>query len=339
MPFEKKKKEREEILHENENGFYLDTFKKYSLLTNENYRDTMDSNKRFLSRNEKEIPFCMYNHDNDDSIIAFEKFKYEEKKGFKREGYTVMSDYHKQLLYKYLDKKRNSYAQIVEDKSFGVICCVKQKTHSSDPIIAAVRLIKSPKYLSIPKGHPLNNESEINCALRELREEISIDASKYIDSNLYTFERYTFTGPMRDDEWKMHKDYPNVSKRPFCVYYKEVKFFLAILPEKVDLNPQPEEILKCKWVPLSDLKKNVHPNTKNMLTSFFDSKKVKSKLVSSASDPHPFFSFQNMLKKKPIIIQSNKIKNQNSIESTESNECECNKSKNVIKKIFKLFSK
>ena len=51
----------------------------------------------------------------------------------------------------------------------------------------------------------------------------------------------------------------------------------------MELKPQPEEILECKWVPLSKLKKEMHPESSKMLTNFIESKNVKSILHTTKS--------------------------------------------------------
>lgn len=263
------------IFEPNVTGMCFDACKKYPMFTDEIYSDILNihSKKGFIFTKEQ-ANSCRRHDDCND----FVRFKREEKNGFRRDGYNPMSRYHKELLEKYLTRKNpNSYALVYDDKSYGVICCVKTNDHN-DPIIATIRMCIEPSYLSLPKGHAEKSESDIDCAIRETREEIGIDASKYIDPKLYTTEKYTIAHPMHDSMWKMHKDYPNESKRPFCVYYKEVKYFLAIFPEIMELKPQPEEILECKWVLLSKLKKEMHTESSKVLTNFIESKNVKSKL-------------------------------------------------------------
>lgn len=263
---------------------------------------------------------------NTKTYITYEEYeKYEKNDKFFRPGYSRMSNNSSQKLKKHF-MKPNSYAQIINDKAYGVICCVKT-TDSNDPLVLAVRSIKFPSYLGLPKGR-LNNESEseVNCALRELSEETSVDASNYIDSKIYTTDKYTFVSELEDYEWKMNDDYPDESKRPIGIYYKEVKYFLAILPEKVELKPQIEEILECKWIQLSELKKYTTGHTTDMLTFFFESKKVKSKLMSSDMNIEikksmMFTPLQNMLKKK----SNNK---------DDSKKDSKSKSKELMEKIF-----
>jgi 8-oxo-dGTP pyrophosphatase MutT (NUDIX family) len=284
------------IYEPNVEGMCLDTSKKYPKLTTEIYHAVMNINQhRDLFSNKKKTTSCIF-HDN---CIAFEQFKHEEEKDFKRIGYNPMSDYHLTLLKQYLSSSKNinSYAYICSDESYGVICCVKTND-SSDPLIAAIRMRKAPHYLALPKGHHTKkSENDIECAIRETREEIGIDVSKYIKPDLHTSEKYTIATPMRIETWKAHKDYPDESKRPFCVYYKEVKYFMAVLPKALQLKPQSEEILECNWVSLSTLKNEMHPDASKTLTQFFNCKNVSSNLTLSMFDNIKLNSF-NIFKKK-----------------------------------------
>ena len=172
-------------------------------------------------------------------------------------------------------------------------------------------------YVSLPKGHSENSESDIEAAIRETREEIGIDASKYIHPSLYITSKYTIAIPMRDPMWKMQKDYPDESKRPICVYYKEVKFFLAVFPEILELKPQPEEILECKWIPLSTLKKETHPEFRKPITEFFNSKNVKSKLNTThvSDSTYTNASLKNKKILPTFLEKVFKKKNQDATES------------------------
>lgn len=202
-----------------------------------------------------------------------------------------MSGYHKKIFNDYQSNhKVNTAPLIIDDVSRGVICCCINDNDSKDPFIVALRMQKEGRVANgwgLPKGHPKQNESEINNAVREMREEVGVDVCKYIHEDVYVSEKYTFFGPLNPDRWKMHHDYPCESKRPNCIYYKEVKYFLAILPEKIELKPQPEEVLECKWVRLSELKKMTYPNVSKMLSNFIDSKKVKSKLECKKQSNSP----------------------------------------------------
>jgi 8-oxo-dGTP pyrophosphatase MutT (NUDIX family) len=298
---------------------YLDTSKKYPKLTSEIYKDIMNINmsmsRGFFSKEEKEVPSCLF-HNN---CIDFEKFKFAQENCFKRDGYNPMTDLHKNMLNDYLSKNKNMVVPIIDDLSRGVICCCVNVDDFKNPYILTLRAKKNgqiSKYWGLPKGHPKLNESEINNAVRETREEVGVDVYKYIHEDLYVNFKYTFFGPMHIDRWKMHNDYPDESKRPNVIYYKEVKYFLAVLPEKVELKPQHEEVLECKWVRLSELKKIIYPNQVKMLTIFIESKKVNSKLTNSQLKPQSLqLPVVQFFQKKPEL---SKKKNENVIEKTNT---------------------
>ena len=235
---------------------------------------------------------------------------------FKRDGYSAMSSFHKKKLQDYLKKNPNSDPLVYDDYCYGIICCVNTSNHNG-PLIATIRMRNASNYVSLPKGHSENSESDIEAAIRETREEIGIDASKYIHPSLYITSKYTIAIPMRDPMWKMQKDYPDESKRPICVYYKEVKFFLAVFPEILELKPQPEEILECKWIPLSTLKKETHPEFRKPITEFFNSKNVKSKLNTThvSDSTYTNASLKNKKILPTFLEKVFKKKNQDATES------------------------
>jgi len=236
---------------------------------------------------------------------------------FKRDGYSAMSSYHKKKIQDYLKKNPNLDPLVFDDYAYGLICCVNT-SNDNDPLIASITSISMDGgSLSLPKGHSEDSESDIEAAIRETREEIGIDASKYIHPSLYITSKYTTASPMRDAMWKMQKDYPDESKRPICVYYKEVKFFLAVFPEILELKPQPEEILECKWIPLSTFKKETYPEFRKTITEFFNSKNIKSKLntthVSDSTSTNASLKNKKIL---PTFLEKVfKKKNQDATES------------------------
>ena len=280
------------IFEPNVKGYYFDdSCKKYPFLTSEMYDDIMNINLKDELFTKKKVPSCLMHKD----CIAFERFKCLEESGFKRDGYSPMSDYHKKILNDYqCNNKVNTSPLIIDDLSRGVICCVNVDG-SNDPFIAVLRMKKEGRvssYWGLPKGHPKQNESEISNAVRETLEEIGIDVCKYIHEDVYINDKYTFFGPMHIDSnrSKMQHGIP-------CLQYKEVKYFLAVLPEKVELKPQLEEVLECKWIRLSELKNLTYPNTNKMLINFFDSKKVKSKLECKTHSNSPPPLLQKLFEK------------------------------------------
>lgn len=266
-------------------------------------------------RNYKKVNFVSYrgykgNKKKSEPSELLEHIIRKKNTEFRRDGYSPMSSYHKKQLQDYLTKNPNAKPLELNDNSYGVICCVKTN-NLNDPLIATVRMCNTSNYLSLPKGHRENSESDVESAIRETREEIGIDASKYIHPNLYTNIKYTFVYPMYNHEWKLHKEYPDESKRPFCVCYKEVKFFLAVFPEILELKPQPKEVLECKWTPLSTFKKETYADYSKMITDFFKSKNVKSKLHTAHASDSTFTTIASSKNKTMLPMFLEKVLKKN----------------------------
>ena len=82
------------------------------------------------------------------------------------------------------------------------------------------------------KGHPNEEESPIQAAMREVQEEVGVrlELSSLLNSSgepTYTENCYTFVDKLHKDAWQRHPDYPDSSKRPICVVYKTVRYYLA----------------------------------------------------------------------------------------------------------------
>ena len=105
------------------------------------------------------------------------------------------------------------------EKSCGAI--VYRKSHGNIEILL-IRHINSGHW-SFPKGHVEAGETEVETAIREIREETSIDV--IVDS---TFRETVSYSPKRDTQ-------------------KVVVYFLA-LARNYDFVPQEEEIAEIRWV-------------------------------------------------------------------------------------------
>lgn len=108
---------------------------------------------------------------------------------------------------------------MLHEKSCGAI--VYRKFHGNIEILL-IKHINSGHW-SFPKGHVENGETEIQTALREIKEETSIDV--IIDP---TFRETVTYSPKRDT-------------------LKVVVYFLA-KAKNVDFSPQEDEIAEIKWV-------------------------------------------------------------------------------------------
>ncbi len=105
-----------------------------------------------------------------------------------------------------------------------------------------VLLVKHNKgHWGFPKGHVEESETEIETALREVKEETNIDA-EILDNKRYTVKYITDKGKN-----------------------KEVVYFIA-KPITKDLNPQEEEVSDVKWFELEDAIKTItYNNSKELL--------------------------------------------------------------------------
>jgi len=84
----------------------------------------------------------------------------------------------------------------------------------------------------LPKGHRREEESEIDCALRELEEETGIQAKQIkIDPNF----RY---------EVMYYSVYPQTNE----LVEKTTVIFVGILQEAVEINYKPEEHIGYEWI-------------------------------------------------------------------------------------------
>ena len=110
-------------------------------------------------------------------------------------------------------------------------------------------LIKSKKghHYSFPKGHVENNETEIETALREIKEETNLDV--IVDTNYRSVITYS---PMEN-------------------VMKDVVYFVATPTGEEKVIPQVEEVSSAKWLYYSQaLKQITHENEKNVLIKAYE---------------------------------------------------------------------
>lgn len=110
-------------------------------------------------------------------------------------------------------------------------------------------LIKSKKghHYSFPKGHVENNETEIETALREIKEETNLDV--IIDSNFREMITYS----------------------PFENVMKDVIYFVASPKGEEKVIPQETEVASAKWLYYSQaLKQVTHDNERNILKKAYE---------------------------------------------------------------------
>jgi 8-oxo-dGTP pyrophosphatase MutT (NUDIX family) len=143
---------------------------------------------------------------------------------------------------------------VLDDKSLGaVVIALHGPPGTEGPVIAMIAGRTStaePPFWSFPKGHPDAGEDDVTAALREVREEIGVDAAPYIHPGVFEEQSYTFTSRLHTDRWRAHPAYPNESRRPNTVSHKLVRYYLCVLPEAVPLKLQEAEVAAAEWVPL-----------------------------------------------------------------------------------------
>lgn len=120
--------------------------------------------------------------------------------------------------------------RVVSDSSFGIIPLQKNED------VWHVLLIQQHQgFWSFPKGHAEKNETPLESATRELKEETALNVEKLL-SKVPVIERYSFL--------------ENKTKIDKTVYY-----FVALV--RGDLILQQEEILQAKWVSLEMAKEHL----------------------------------------------------------------------------------
>lgn len=108
---------------------------------------------------------------------------------------------------------------IKHEKSCGAIVC--RKYHGNLEILLVQHLMGG--HWSFPKGHVEKGETEIQTALREIKEETGIEVM--ID---HTFRQTVIYSPKQD-------------------VIKKVVYFIA-RAKNYDFSPQPEEISQIRWL-------------------------------------------------------------------------------------------
>ena len=106
----------------------------------------------------------------------------------------------------------------MKEKSCGAVIYKKENNQ-----LLFLLELQSNGHYSFPKGHVENNETEVETALREIKEETNLDVN--IDTNF----RYVIT-------------YLLESKN----IYKDAVYFVAT-PTSFDLKNQEGEISECSW--------------------------------------------------------------------------------------------
>ena len=197
-----------------------------------------------------------------------------------REGYRPMLPIHEDALLAAIAAGRE--VVVLDDKSVGAIVFARRAEDEPSVCMIGGRTSSSKApFWSFPKGHPDADEDDVTGALREVKEEVGLDVTDSIFPDVFDETRYTFTSHMHGDRWKAHAAFPDESRRPFVVYHKLVRFYLAVLPAEVPLLPQEAEVAAAEWVPLSSVLPRLPlEDMRDRFASFVASAAVQERLRS-----------------------------------------------------------
>lgn len=127
-----------------------------------------------------------------------------------------------------------------KEESFGIIPLMKHEGQWSVFLIQ----LKHGRYWGFPKGHPEPNETPLQTAERELKEETNLEVSRYLQEKPLS-EQYQFT----------------IERRRI---FKRVEYFVAEVTGEIILQKQ--EVQNGLWVPFSSaIDKVTHPEGKSIL--------------------------------------------------------------------------
>lgn len=133
---------------------------------------------------------------------------------------------------------------IVYDASYGIIPLKKDQ---DDFVVLLIQQHKG--YWSFPKGHGDGDETHLESAARELKEETGLTILELV-YNEPIVERYVFNSGDKE-------------------VHKTVTYFLALVDGVLEL--QEDEILSAKWVKLKDASDHVtYPEAKALAKQVFE---------------------------------------------------------------------
>ena len=137
---------------------------------------------------------------------------------------------------------------VMKEKSCGAIVYKKENDE-----LKFLLVHQNNNHYSFPKGHMEENETELETALREIKEETNLDVE--IDTDFR--HQVTYLVESRN-------------------VMKDTVYFLAT-PKTDDLKPQEGEILNCDWYSYEETNKNLnYPDLKEILESAYNYIKNKN---------------------------------------------------------------
>jgi len=168
---------------------------------------------------------------------------------YARVGFRPLNPTHEALVAAAEAQRKGAALEQREDLSCGVAV-----VHAGTVLLIEQRT-STGSHWALPKGHPEAGETDLEAALREVREEVglALDAAAHVLPGAWAESRYTIAGRHWGQAWAQHPDYPNEALRA-CVLHKTARFCLARLPE----GPQPAvalqaaEVLSSAWLPFAE---------------------------------------------------------------------------------------
>jgi bis(5'-nucleosidyl)-tetraphosphatase len=134
------------------------------------------------------------------------------------------------------------------EESFGVIPI--RKTEKGWEVFLVC--LKNGHHWSFPKGHKKDQETPLEAAMRELKEETSLEVESFLQTTPFF------------DEYVYEKKGMKIQKKVF--------YFPAVVKNEVHL--QEEEILEGRWVTFSQAKALLtYPSSRKILSAFIQKQK------------------------------------------------------------------
>lgn len=191
-------------------------------------------------------------------------------------GYRPMLEKHEDLLSSAISEKREIIGPI-DDKSLGAILIACNLSDPQVLMIAQKSSSGGPPTWCFAKGHPDEGESDIEAAIREVREETGIDVHATIVPDVFIEQAYTFVSRLHNDRWQKHTSYPDESKRPTSISHKLVRYYLAVMVEPALYNVQETEVAGAEWVSISEALSRISPaEGVDQFKTFFESDTVRA---------------------------------------------------------------
>jgi bis(5'-nucleosidyl)-tetraphosphatase len=200
-------------------------------------------------------------------------------------GYRPMLEKHEDLLSTAISENREIIGPI-DDRSLGAILIARNQGDPLALMIAQKSLSGGSPTWCFAKGHPEEGESDIDCAVREFREETGVDTCDAIIPYVFMEEAYSFVSRLHRDRWEKHAAYPDESQRPVSISHKLVRYFLAVVEEPLEISVQEAEVANAEWIPISEVISRLsHAEGIGPFKEFLESTAVQAHVSSNTNKP------------------------------------------------------